>query len=63
MFLILRVYERKYKDGNTAERVKGVITSEDDTRPGLRDLDSRSMALMFPYLVYNPVVEDVGEMK
>lgn len=54
-FVIQKLYERRYEDGNVATRVKGwLITGEDACASHERDLDARSMEKMFPHLKFDP---------
>ncbi len=54
-FTILRLKAKHYADGNTALRVKGIlVTGIDAVGIHLREMDSRSLARMFPYLVFDP---------
>lgn len=54
-FTVLRVYVRTYENGDAADRVKGVlVTGDNGCGTHLRDLDSRSLKKMFPYILFSP---------
>jgi len=59
-FLITRLYEKQYPQGNSALRAEGVICLggvESSASP--RDLDVRSIKMMFPHVLFNPpIIED-----
>lgn len=54
-FTVLRTYVRTYDNGVTADRVKGVLViGNNGCGTHLRDLDSRSVEKMFPYVLFSP---------
>jgi hypothetical protein len=54
-FTVLRVWEKRYANGETAVRVKGVlVTGVDGRHTHLRDLDARSAQKMFPHILFEP---------
>jgi len=54
-FTILKLRTKHYADGNSALRVKGVlIVGIDAIGTHLREMDSRSLAKMFPYVLFDP---------
>lgn len=65
IFLIKEIYTRHYKNGESATRVVGYVSSDEEfdyeqepaIEIGERDLDSRSVAIMFPYVWFNPYIQ------
>lgn len=54
-FVVGDVYKKSYPNGDTAERVMGLlITGPDAVNSHERDLDSRSLVNMFPVLIFDP---------
>lgn len=66
IFVITQVWEKVYKDQlgnvtNVRTRVIGLLTSGEDCLQHGRDLDLESMYKMFPYLLFNPLLNDVDD--
>jgi len=63
-FVVRRVYEKSYADGNKAVRVRGLlITGVNAGYSHMRDLDVRSMNKMFPVCIFTPDAERPEEDK
>lgn len=57
-FTVLKIYTRRYSNGDSALRVKGVLVcGVDAVGTHLRDLDARSAEKMFPVLTFDPPKE------
>lgn len=53
-FTILKLYDKHYKNGESALRIKGVVCDEHSI--GLRDLDSRSFEKMLVKIIFDPPI-------
>lgn len=53
MFMIVRIYERTYIDGNVALRVEGISSDSIDGIELEHNLDARSLERMYPHLLFD----------
>jgi hypothetical protein len=66
IFVITRVLVKVYKDQlgkptDVRTRVIGLLTSGEDCLQHGRDLDLASLYKMFPYLLFNPTINEVED--